>query len=483
MKKWLIVCILAFAFAVSQSHSQQTRGFGGGSGAAVSGTVTVGSTIVGKAAPDLLGISWPKGMIMKSYCPICGASSSDSARRIIAMLNGAGIHHLRILTLEVETVATYVSGSAPHNMAANQFGDADLMNFANFVCAMPRLTFTWGINYLNNTPAVAAQEAASVNRLLGPGGSACKNRLSGFEIGNEPDNASYGTGQAAANKFALGWNTYAKAIRAAVPGATFVGPSLGLTNSMSVYLPPFMSMNAALLSRVTQHYYDGSSKYPNIAQILEQGIDPRVKTQGATLEAISAAHGNLPIEINETNTAPNGGVAGVSNTRASAIWAVTNAFDFSIAAAGAGPVTLDYMSGGAPVYGGTYTKGYSPIVDTPGSTWSNPELTGMRLVSLIGPGDMKSCAVAISLNVRCYQVGTKTVLVNQSEQSVQLSISLPGGTSSASSILASPPFPGPVESDLKVQGLAEGPLSETVAGGKIVTTVPPMSIRVITEGR
>jgi len=252
---------------------------------------------------------------------------------------------------------------------------------------------------------------------------------------------------------------------------------------MSVYLPPFMSMNAGLLSRVTQHYYDGSSKYPNVAQILQQGIDPRVKTQGATLEAISAANGKMPIEINETNTVPNGGVAGVSNSRASALWAVTNAFDFSIAAAGAGPVTLDYMSGGAPYYGGTYTKGYSPIVDTPGNTWSNPELTGMRLVSLIGPGDMKSCTVSISLNVRCYQIGTKTVLVNQSEQAAQLSIALPGGASSANSILASPPFPGPIEADLKVQGVAEGGLAETVTGGKIVTTVPPMSIRVITEGR
>jgi hypothetical protein len=464
------------------------------------GTATIGSSTVGTVSSNIVGISWDKAMIMKSYCPLCAASTGTVASRMIGMVTGAGIHHLRILTNEATgAVTTYVATSPAHNTAENEFGDADLTNFANFVCAIPNLTFSWGINYLGNTSSAAAAEATEVNDLLGPSGSVCTNRLNGFEIGNEPDSTGYGTPSeysTTASDFASGWNAFATAIQADVSSATFVGPSAGLTDSMTTFIPPFITANASLLGRITQHYYDGSSTYPTIASITESAVDSRVTTQGSYLESVSAANSNIPIEINEGSTFPNGGVAGYSNTYASALWAITNALDFSLTAAGAGPVTLDYSAGGSPIYANTYSSGYSPFIDSSAYTGPNPMALGIKLLSLIGSGNLKSCSVSLSdVNFRCYALVncpiTKVILVNQdATQSAQITITFPNNISSADSIsMVGTSLTDTTESDITIQGgtfsntgtLTLGaPTTETVSDSTQVTTlVPALTVKVL----
>lgn len=436
---------------------------------------------------------------MKTYCPFCAASTGIPAKRMIALMTTAGIRHLRIVADEVGTVITYVPDSPVMNQVQNQIGNLDFQNFANFVCSVPNLTFSWGINYLGNTPANAAAEASAINQLLGSNGTACPGRLTGFEIGNEPDSPGYGTVGAAASvaAFSQGWRRFALQIHAAVPGPLMVGPSLGGANHFAGYMPSFLAANADLLGVVTQHYYQiGTVAQATVAGILTPAPDPFISQQlGPDLEGVSASNHTLPVEINETNSVANGGAVGVSNTFASAIYAVTNAFDFSTYASGAGDVTLDYTSEGTPLYGPTYTGGYSPIIDGPTYTGPNPMLTGIKLLNMIGPGDVKQCTLSAgSANLRCFVVAggntTKVVLVNQETSAGEpVTIVFPDAIQTASSLLMTAPSltsttqitiqGGSIQSDGSLSVGPPTPLA-VVDSTSVTTTVPAHSVLLLT---
>ena len=468
------------------------------------GTFTVGTTTVGSLSSLVLGLEYPKSMIIKSYCPFCASGTGNAAFREIALMTTAGVKHLRIVanekpgTLGSGNRITYVAASPVHNTANDEIGNLDLANFGNFICSVPNLTFTYGINYLGNNSTAVVAEATEVNTLFGSSGTACANRLAGFEIGNEPGASTYGpNGNTSAVAFANGWNTYATAIRAAVPSAQFVGPSAGVVADIATYVPPFLTANASLLGTLTQHYYaEGTPSGATIAGITLNAVAANVTTIGGDFEGYSAANSNIPIEYNEGNTVASGGAAGVSNTFASAIWAVTNALDFTVASVGAGVVTVDYSSDGSPYYSNTYSQGYSAIVDGSGFTGPNPMIMGDLLLHLIGSGTMKNCTVSISgVNIRCYAVVngavTEVVLVNQdATANAQIAISLPNTVSAATSIqMTAPSLTDTVTADTTIQGssvsnagvFSPGPATtETVAGGNSITTiVPAHSIKVV----
>lgn len=492
--------------SVSGPSGSNSSGNGSGGSSTPSGssgtdgpTVSVGETTIGTLSASITGLSYPKAAIMKTYCPLCAASTGIPAKRMIALMTTAGIRHLRIVTDEVGTVISYVPDSPPMNQAQNEIGNLDFQNFANFICSVPNLTFSWGINYLGNTPANAAAEAAAIDQLLGPDGTACPGRLTGFEIGNEPDSPGYGPVDATSSvgAFVRGWRQFASQIKAAVPGAVMVGPSLGGASDFAIYMPSFIAANADLLGVITQHYYQiGTVAQATVAGILPDAPDPTISQKIAPdLASVSAANHSLPVEINETNTVANGGAVGISNTFASAIYAVTNAFDFSTYAWGAGELTLDYSSEGTPLYGPTYTGGYSPIIDGPSYTGPNPMLSGIKLLNMIGPGDIKQCTLSAGdINLRCFVVvngnTTKVVLVNQ-EGSVSEPVTavFPESIQSASSIVMTAPSltatteitiqGGSIQSDGSLDVGEATPL-EVIDNTQVSTTVPAHSVLVLT---
>lgn len=472
------------------------------SGASSSSTFAyVGQATAGTVSPNVMGLDYPKATIMKSYCPFCAAGTGQPAARMIALMRTAGVRHLRIVTDEVGTVISYVAVSPAMNQSQNRIGNLDLQNFASFICSVPGLTFSWGLNYLQNTPANAAAEAWEINKILGPNGTVCQDRLTGFEIGNEPDSPGYGpVGAASAATFATGWHQFASAILSAVPTAVFVGPSLGGQRDVASYMPEFLAANSHLLGVLTQHYYqEGTVASASIAGITLNAPEPNLATViGPALEATSADNGNIPIEINEGSTVANGGAAGVSNSFASALYAVTNAYDFSMATYGAGPLTLDFTSEGTPLYGQTFTQGYSPIFDGPVYTGPNPMLSGMTLVNMIGPGTLKECTLSTTeVNLRCFVVAsgsaTKVVLVNQDpSQSEQVTTVFPQAIHTAGSILmTAPSLDDTNPATVTIQGsaiqstgaFAPGPpTAQTIAQGTQVTTSVPAHSVVVVSG-
>ena len=187
----------------------------------------------------------------------------------------------------------------------------------------------------------------------------------------------------------------------------------------------------------------------------------------------------------------------MSNSFASALWALTNAYDLAVGTYGGGLLTIDYSSDGSPYYADTYTKGYSAIIDTAKYAWANPMLAGIALVNTIGPGTMKSCTASIAdLRIRCYgiksQKALRVILVNgepSKDATVKVILS-EAGIDATSIELSGPSLSETSAANLTIQGTsfsAPSPFSSRppvkenlVAGTNIQTRLPSHSIKVIT---
>jgi len=167
-------------------------------------------------------------------------------------------------------------------------------------------------------PQAAAREAAAAKAALG-------GWLEGIELGNEP------------NAYALHglrsepWTfvqydeqvtAYRSAIEAAAPGIPLAGPD---TSGSSAYenwgLGEAIDQRPALLTG--HHYPLGCEERPapTIARLLSPQIRQREEVSLQRYVSI-ARQAEVPFRLDETNSVSCGGVAGISNTFASALWAV-----------------------------------------------------------------------------------------------------------------------------------------------------------------
>jgi hypothetical protein len=196
-------------------------------------------------------------------------------------------------------------------------------------------------------PAAAAREVAAANSALGP-------YLAAVEIGNEPD--SYGShGFRELPWIAQGYEeevgSYREAIEALTPGVPIAGPDVSGSGTFGEWgEEEALSQVPALL---TGHHYPlgcAQTPAPSIEALLSSTTRGREARSLATYMAVSHAHG-IPLRIDETNSVSCGGVAGVSNTFASALWAagyITQAMS-----AGAAGINLE----GNP----SACSGYTPL--------------------------------------------------------------------------------------------------------------------------
>jgi hypothetical protein len=196
-------------------------------------------------------------------------------------------------------------------------------------------------------PAAAAREVAAAHGALGP-------YLAAIEIGNEPN--AYGAhGLRELPWIAQGYeeevSSYREAIEALTPGVPLVGPDVSGSGAFAEWgEEEALAQTPALL---TGHHYPlgcTQTPAPSIEALLSSATRGRAAHSLATYIAVARAHG-IPLRIDETNSVSCGGVAGVSNTFASALWAtgyITQAM-----AAGAAGINLE----GNP----TNCAGYTPL--------------------------------------------------------------------------------------------------------------------------
>ncbi len=168
-------------------------------------------------------------------------------------------------------------------------------------------------------PQTAAGEAAAAKAALGES-------LDAIELGTEPD--SYARHGLRSQPWTpVQYNeqiaSYRSAIEALAPGIPLAGPD---TSGSSAYekwgLSEAIYEHPALLTG--HHYPLGCAEQPppSIARLLSPRI--RELEEGSLLRYLFVARETeVPFRLDETNTVSCGGVPGISNTFASALWAVS----------------------------------------------------------------------------------------------------------------------------------------------------------------
>jgi len=254
----------------------------------------------------------------------------------------------------------------------------------------------WGLNLKSGAADTAADEAQAVS-------AAANGRLLGFEMGNEPN------GWASEPVYEQAWRSYASAITKAGIHPNFVGPSTYNDGTQS-WLAQFVQNRRSQLAIVTYHYYPlqqgaaaGDPLAPTIANLLSPALMAR--TASNLDQVVQIAHSNgLPLEIDETNSVNGGGVLGVSDTFASALWAT----DYLFTAAEHGVLAVN-LHGDGGTNGG---PAYSPIFTDPHThdLVARPLYYGMLFFHLAtGDGQSRALPASVTANSASANLATHAV--------------------------------------------------------------------------
>jgi hypothetical protein len=284
-----------------------------------------------------------------------------------------------------------------------------------------------GINLGRWDPALGADQAKAMFDILG-------NRLVAAECGNEPDQwvgKGFRPAGYAYPNYKPDWETCA----AAVGNNRIAGPDTAGTSSS--WAASLANDHHADLSMLTVHQYSGGPA-TTIASLLAPGTVSRQLGSVATNLAAAKAN-NLPLRIDEANSAFGGGVDGVSNKYASALWALD--YTMSMAQAGVSGVNIHGGLGvcNEPIWNGKFQR-YTPFCaankdDEAAQVYkAMPIYYGLWLARQVGPGTFLPLTVSSDRNVSAYAVrgddGRTRIMVVQKDDTtaapVHLSIDLGG---------------------------------------------------------
>jgi hypothetical protein len=238
-----------------------------------------------------------------------------------------------------------------------------------------RVLLTVGVAHYE--PTAAAREVAAAHSALGP-------NLAAVEIGNEPN--AYGShGLRELPWIAQGYeeevSSYREAIAALTPGVPIAGPDVSGSGVFAEWGgEEALSQRPALL---TGHHYPlgcAQTPAPSIEALLSGATRGREARSLATYLSVASPTG-IPLRIDESNSVSCGGVTGVSDTFASALWAT--AYITQAMAVGVAGINLQ----GNPTNCAGYTPlcAPDPIALAEGRLRARPEWYALLLTrSLVG---------------------------------------------------------------------------------------------------
>lgn len=277
------------------------------------GALTVSFATTGAGPPvaaRFLGLSFEAQGI-----PDLARFASEGDLPLLLRSLGSSVLRLGGVTAD-SSVAFADPGAAAPGWARATISTADLQGLARLARESDaRVLLTVGLAH--DDPQAAAAEAAAAQRALGAS-------LMALEIGNEPD--AYGRHGLRPlpwtfAEYAPEIEAYRSAIAAAAPGLALAGPDTTGASFAAWGPPEALTVHPALL---TAHRYPlvcSAVPAPSIDGLLSAATRARELAQLRNDAAIArAAH--LPLRIDETNSVSCGGRAGVSDTFASALWAV-----------------------------------------------------------------------------------------------------------------------------------------------------------------
>lgn len=266
----------------------------------------------GPAVPsNFLGLSFEVG----SLAQIAGYSERGN---MVALLRSLGAGVLRFGGVTSDENIAWGGEAVPRPAWASGVLDAGNMSQLAGLASQSgwHVLLTLGLAHFE--PQAAAREAAAAQAALG-------SSLEALELGNEPDSyARHGFRE-------LPWtpvqyqeqiDVYRRAIEALAPGIPLAGPdSSGSAAYEQWGLSEAIYQRPALLTG--HHYPLGCNEQPppTIAKLLSPPIR-RLEEASLRHYARVAQEAEVPFRMDETNTVSCGGVAGISDTFASALWAV-----------------------------------------------------------------------------------------------------------------------------------------------------------------
>jgi hypothetical protein len=290
----------------------------------------------------------------------------------------------------------------------------------------------WKVLYTVNLGSFnAAQitgDAGAVATKLGPG-------LYAIACGNEPDNyanrAIRVSGYTEQSYLSTDLPPCVKAVHTGAPGAPFTGP-----NTFHVaWLPPYATAEKGVVSRLAEQSYPmtncGKGTPGGSATLLSRTTAGReVSVLNATRSA--AATAGVPFVIGETNSASCGGIPGMSNTYAAALWAA----DWLLIGAERGAKGM-YFHGSLTAACGS---GYSPLCKmSSGQLGVMPVYYGLLFAHLMGPGWTLPAKVTTTADIAAHAVrdgnGRIHVMVeNLSAAPTSVTLNVPGAAGTASTL-------------------------------------------------
>lgn len=236
-----------------------------------------------------------------------------------AMLRSLGPGLLRFGGISADTRTAWTDARDPRPAwASNTIGPGDLRRLRVLAqeSGWPVL-LTLGLAHYN--PSSAAREAAAARSILGPW-------LAGIEIGNESDAyARHGLRKLpwGPARYDAQVTAYRRAIDRLAPGIPLAGPDVSGSRSFERWGPAEVrSQRPAML---TGHHYPLGCHLVHAASI-QRLLSPAIRVrEGTSLERYMqvAARAHIPLRVDEANTVSCGGMAGISDTFAAALWATS----------------------------------------------------------------------------------------------------------------------------------------------------------------
>ena len=275
---------------------------------------------------DFLGFSYEKADLTEAHFRLDNAAMINLYQNLGGGVLRVGGNQVELIYWSRTGAHPPASAKVPAGKKLQVIGPAALDNLYAFA-KQSGWRVLHGLNLGAYDPAMAADEAAYALQVGGPA-------VLAFEVGNEPDfyskhelrPANYGYAQ-----YRIEAEAEQRAIRAMSPNAPLAGPA---TTKFCTWLPGFVADFKGTLTMITSHYYSLSSKskdprssnFATIANLL----NPATKMSGMPMieehqQAARAA--GLAFRLGECNTVSSGGIEGVSDVFASALWGADFLFD------------------------------------------------------------------------------------------------------------------------------------------------------------
>jgi hypothetical protein len=337
----VVVCSTALAAGASRPQSPSPPVAHASGAAEQPITVTVNPFAPGAPVPKrFLGLSFEAAALGQL------ARYSEHGN-LVGLLRSLGPGMLRFGGITADQNVAWTDPSTPRPAWASSTIGPEQMRELGVLARRSGWQVLLTVGMAHFEPTAAAREVAAAHRALGP-------NLAAVEIGNEPN--AYGShGFRELPWIAQGYEeqvgSYREAIKALTPSVPIAGPDV----SGSGVFPEWgeeeaLSQKPALL---TGHHYPlgcVQTPAPSIELLLSAAIREREAQSLETYMSVASTY-NIPFRLDEANSVSCGGVAGISDTFASTLWAT--AYITQTMAAGTAGINLQ----GNP----TNCTGYTPV--------------------------------------------------------------------------------------------------------------------------